>query len=148
MSLGTLSLDGTKLAGNAAQKGKPDGAADRERSWPRRLKPAPPGQPAARGRRPGGHWPAVTRSEPSRKPGTRPQQPGNGAGAEPPRADRAGAGRGRTPPARDVRVMRNQKGYVAGYSGQLVVTDGDVIVGAMLSRHPVGRTPPRPLRGT
>jgi hypothetical protein len=42
--------------------------------------------------------------------------------------------------------MRNQKGYVAGYSGQLVVTAGQVIAGAMLSRDPVGRTllPPLP----
>ena len=33
----------------------------------------------------------------------------------------------------DVRVMRNQKGYVAGYNGQAVVTADQVIVGAMLS---------------
>jgi hypothetical protein len=32
--------------------------------------------------------------------------------------------------------MRNQKGYAAGCNGQLVVTAGQVIVGAMLSRHP------------
>jgi hypothetical protein len=30
--------------------------------------------------------------------------------------------------------MHNQKGYVAGYNGQLVVTGGQVIVGA-LSQH-------------
>jgi hypothetical protein len=36
--------------------------------------------------------------------------------------------------------MRNQKGYVAGYNGQAVVTAEQVIVGAMLSRHPVDRT--------
>jgi hypothetical protein len=40
----------------------------------------------------------------------------------------------------DVRVMRNQKGYVAGYNGQLVVTAHQVIVGAMLSQHPVDRS--------
>jgi hypothetical protein len=40
----------------------------------------------------------------------------------------------------DVRVMRNQKGYVAGYNGQLVVTAQQVIVGAVLSWHPVDRT--------
>src|SRR5207248_11446214 len=40
----------------------------------------------------------------------------------------------------DVRVMRNQKGYVAGYNGQLVVTAQQVIVGAVLSQHPVDRT--------
>jgi len=41
--------------------------------------------------------------------------------------------------------MRSQKGYVAGYNGQLVVTTGQVIVGAMLSRHPVDRTLLHPL---
>jgi hypothetical protein len=39
----------------------------------------------------------------------------------------------------DVPVMRNQKGYVAGYNGQAVVTADQVIVGAILSRHPVDR---------
>jgi hypothetical protein len=41
--------------------------------------------------------------------------------------------------------MRNQKGYVAGYNGQLVVTGQQVIVGAMLSQHPVDRTLLHPL---
>jgi hypothetical protein len=41
--------------------------------------------------------------------------------------------------------MRNQKGYVAGYNGQAVVTADQVIVGAMLSRHPVDRTLLHPL---
>jgi len=41
--------------------------------------------------------------------------------------------------------MRNQKGYVAGYNGQLVVTAQQVIVGAMLSQHPVDRTLLHPL---
>jgi transposase len=45
----------------------------------------------------------------------------------------------------DTRVMRNQKGYVAGYNGQLVVTEQQVIVGAMLSQHPVDRTLLHPL---
>src|SRR6266702_2853379 len=40
----------------------------------------------------------------------------------------------------DCRVMKGQKGYVAGYNGQLVVTDSQVIVGVMLSQHPVDRT--------
>ena len=47
----------------------------------------------------------------------------------------------------DVRVMRNQKGYVAGYNGQAVVTADQVIAGAVLSRHPAGRTLPHPLPG-
>jgi transposase len=59
----------------------------------------------------------------------------NRAGTEP----RAGT----TDP--DVRVMRNQKGYVAGYNGQAVVTADQVIVGAMLSQHPVDRTLLHPL---
>jgi hypothetical protein len=48
----------------------------------------------------------------------------------------------------DVRVMRNQKGYIAGYNGQLVVTCQQVIVGAMLSQHPVDRMLLHPLPGT
>jgi Transposase DDE domain len=48
----------------------------------------------------------------------------------------------------DVRVMRNQKGYLAGYNGQLVVTADQVIVGAMLSQHPAGRTLLHPLLDT
>jgi hypothetical protein len=40
--------------------------------------------------------------------------------------------------------MRNQKGYVAGYYGQLVVTAQQVIVGAALSQHPVDHTLPHP----
>jgi hypothetical protein len=36
--------------------------------------------------------------------------------------------------------MRNQKGHVAGYNGQAVVTAEQVIVGAMLSQYPVDRT--------
>ena len=43
--------------------------------------------------------------------------------------------------------MRNQKGYVAGYNGQLVVTAQQVIVGVMLSQHPAGRTLLHPLPG-
>jgi hypothetical protein len=41
--------------------------------------------------------------------------------------------------------MRNQEGYVAGYNGQLVVTADQVIVGAILSQHPVDRTLLHPL---
>jgi hypothetical protein len=44
--------------------------------------------------------------------------------------------------------MRNQKGYVAGYNGQLVVTCQQVIVGAVLSQHPVDRTLLHPVPGT
>jgi hypothetical protein len=41
--------------------------------------------------------------------------------------------------------MRNEKGYVVGDNGQLVVTDQQVIVGVMLSQHPVDRTLLHPL---
>jgi len=44
--------------------------------------------------------------------------------------------------------MRNHKGYVAGYNGQIVVTADQVIAGAMLSRHPAGRILPHPLPDT
>jgi hypothetical protein len=44
--------------------------------------------------------------------------------------------------------MRNQKGYVAGYNGQAVVTADQVIAGAMLSQHPVDRTLLHPLLDT
>jgi hypothetical protein len=44
--------------------------------------------------------------------------------------------------------MRTQKGYVAGCNGQLVVTAQQVIVGAVLSRHPVDRTLLHPVPGT
>jgi hypothetical protein len=67
-------------------------------------------------------------------------------------ADEPRTNRNNTPPRAnitdpDVRVMRNQKGYVAGYNGQLVVTVQQVIVGALLSRHPVDRTLLHPLPG-
>ena len=67
---------------------------------------------------------------------------------EPPRANRAGTGPRANTTGPDVRVMRNQKGYVAGCNGQAVVTAGQVTAGAMLSRHPAGRTPLHPLPGT
>ncbi len=44
--------------------------------------------------------------------------------------------------------MRNQKGYVAGYNGQAVVTAQQVIVGVMLSQHPVDRTLLHPVLDT
>jgi Transposase DDE domain len=62
--------------------------------------------------------------------------------------NRAGTGPRASITDPDVRVMRNQKGYVAGYNGQAVVTADQVIVGAMLSQHPVDRTLLHPLLGT
>jgi hypothetical protein len=70
---------------------------------------------------------------------------GAGAAGDEPRTNRTS-----TPPRAnttdpDVRVMRNQKGHVSGYNGQLVVTRQQVIAGAMLSQHPAGRTLLHPL---
>ena len=170
-----LSLDGTKLAGNAAQKANrtlpqiekllaeaaATDAADDARDGERRRGDAagagPPGRAAgAAGRGPG---PAGGRGRgpPSgaagqagslgrRRSGRRPR-----AAQRP--ADEPRTNRNNTEPRAnitdpDVRVMRNQKGYVAGYNGQLVVTAQQVIVGAMLSRHPVDRTLLHPLLDT
>ena len=175
VSLGTLSLDGTKLAGNAAQKANrtlpqiekllaeaaaADAAEDARHGG--NPQPATPRALARRAERrerlagPGTGWrprtrPAATRSGPSRKPGTRPRRPGNGGGRRP--GDEPRTNRNNTEPRAnitdpDVRVMRNQKGYVAGYNGQLVVTVQQVIVGAMLSQHPVDRTLLHPLLDT
>ena len=66
-------------------------------------------------------------------------------GDEPPRANRNNTEPRANVTDPDVQVMRNQKGYVAGYNGQLVVTADQVIVGAMLSQHPVNRTLLHPL---
>src|SRR5438105_1407272 len=60
VSLGLLSLDGTKLAGNAAQKANRTLRRSR-RSWPRRPRPTPPTTPPKviiRSRPRRGRWPA------------------------------------------------------------------------------------------
>jgi len=67
---------------------------------------------------------------------------------EPPRANRAGTEPRANTTGPDVWVMRHQKGYVAGYNGQIVVTADQVIAGAMLSQHPAGRTLLHPLLDT
>ena len=97
VSLGLLSLDGTKLAGNAAQKAN--------RTLPQIEKilaeaaAADAVGDAAEGPRTG--WPprtrrAGTRSVPSRRPGRRPRRPGNAADTIPPMSHRAPTGPGRT----------------------------------------------------
>ena len=127
MSLGLLSLDGTKLAGNAAQKANRTlpqiekvlaEAAAADAAEDARYGDAP-GEPTPRAlarraeRRerlagPGTGWrprtrPAATSSGPSRRPGTRPRRPGNAAGAAR-RTSRAPTGpapsRGPTSPTR------------------------------------------------
>ena len=97
-------------------------AEDKARRGAQRAKQQAWDAAAAAGKRRGG-----------RRPGDEPRA--NRAGTEP-RANITGP---------DVRVMRNQKGYVPGCNGQLVVTAQQVIVGAMLSQHPVDRTLLHPL---
>jgi Transposase DDE domain len=91
----------------------------------------------------------VTRSERRWRRGKPPRRPENAGGHrpgdEPPRPNRNNTEPRANITDPDVRVMRNQKGYVAGYKGQLVLTTGQVIVGAMLSQHPVDRTLLHPL---
>jgi hypothetical protein len=172
VSLDTLSLDGTKLAGNAAHKasrtlpqtgkllaeaakvyaaedaqhgGSPQPATPRalarrterrERLAAARDRLAAEDQArrdAQRAKQEAWDEAAAAGKRRGRRPGDEPRK--NRAGTEP----RANI----TDP--DVRVMRNQKGYVSGYNGQLVVTGQQVIVGAMLSQHPVDRTLLHPL---
>ena len=176
VSLGTLSLDGTKLAGNAAQKANRTlpqidkllaeaAAADAAEDARQGERPAagdaagagPPGRAA--GAAGGGPGPAGGRGSgaPRRAAG---QAGSLGAAAaagkrrggrrpgDEPRTNRANTEPRANTTDPDVRVMRNQKGYVAGYNGQLVVTAQQVIVGAMLSQHPVDRTLLHPLLDT
>jgi len=129
VSLGLLSLDGTKLAGNAVQKANRTlPQIEKIRSWLRRPQPTPlktPRKVAARSRLPRGRWlaglsggsgwpgpgtgsrprtrHAATSSGPSSKPGMRPRRPGNAA-ATAPATSRAPTGpapsRGPTSPTR------------------------------------------------
>ena len=176
VSLGLLSLDGTKLAGNAAQKANKtlpqiekilaeaaaaDAAGDAEQGG--NPQPATPRTLARRAERRARlaaardrlaaedqarrgaqqakqqAWDAAAAEGRSRPPQRPPDQPRTNRNNTEPRANV-------TDP--DCRVMRNQKGYVAGYNGQLVVTADQVIVGAMLSQHPVDRTLLHPLLDT
>jgi transposase len=175
VALGMVSLDGTKLAGNASQKANRTlpqiekilaEAAERDAAEDARYGDAP-GEPTPRAlaRRAGRRERlAAARDRLAAEDAARreaqwaKQAAWDAAAAEGrPRAPRRPADEPRTnrnntePRANitdpDVRVMRNQKGYVAGYNGQLVVTAQQVIVGAMLSQHPVDRTLLHPLLG-
>jgi transposase len=176
VSLGLLSLDGTKLAGNAAQKANRtlpqihkllaeaaavDAAEDAWES--QRPRPATPRALARRAERrerlsrardrlaaedaarraeqraKQEAWDAAAADGRRRASQRPPDEPRTNCNNTEPRANI-------TDP--DVRVMRNQKGYSAGYNGQLVVTADQVIVGAMLSQHPVDRTLLHPLLDT
>jgi transposase len=176
VSLGTLSLDGTKLAGNAAQKANrtlpqidkllAEAAAADAADDARDDSNAPPATPRALARRAerrqrlAAARDRLAAEDQARRDAQRAKQEawdaaaaaGQRRGGRRP-GDEPRTNRNNTEPRAnitdpDVRVMRNQKGYLAGYNGQLVVTAGQVIVGAMLSQHPVDRTLLHPLLDT
>ena len=172
VSLGLLSLDGTKLAGNAAQKANrtlpqiekllaeaaaADAAGDArygdalDTPTPRAL-----ARRAGRRERLAAARDRLIAEDQARRDAQRAKQEAWDAAAaarkprghrpgDEPRANRAGTEPRANITDPDVRVMRNQKGYVAGYNGQLVVTARQVIVSAMLCQHPVDRTLLHPL---
>ena len=175
VALGMVSLDGTKLAGNAAQKAnktlpqiekilaeaaKVDAAEDaRQHSNPPPATPRALARRAERRQRLATARDRLAAEDTARRDAQRARQEawdaataaGKRGGRRP--GDEPRTNRNNTEPRAnitdpDVRVMRNQKGYVAGYNGQLVVTAQQVIVGAMLSQHPVDRTLLHPLLDT
>jgi transposase len=175
VSLGLLSLDGTKLAGNAAQKANrtlpqiekilaeaaaADAAEDAaESDSPQPATPRTLARRAERRERLARARDRLAAEDKARREAQRAKQEawdkaaaaGKRRGRRPgdePRANRAGTEPRANITDPDVRVMRNQKGYVAGYNGQAVVTAEQVIVGAMLSQHPVDRTLLHPLLDT
>jgi transposase len=175
VSLGLLSLDGTKLAGNAAQKANrtlpqiekilaeaaaADAADDAaEGDSPQPATPRTLARRAERRERLARARDRLAAEDKARRDAQRARQQaweqaaaaGKRRGHRPgdePRANRAGTEPRANITDPDVRVMRNQKGYVAGYNGQAVVTADQVIVGAMLSQHPVDRTLLHPLLDT
>src|SRR5215469_10309893 len=173
VSLGLLSLDGTKLAGNAAQKANrtlpqiekvlaeaaaADDAEDAaEGQSPQPATPRALARRAGRRERLAAAAGRLAAEDQARRDAQRAKQEawdaaaaagkrgGRRPGDEPPRTNHNNTEPRANITDPDVRVMRNQKGYVAGYNGQLVVTTDQVIVGAMLSRHPVDRTLLHPL---
>jgi transposase len=176
VSLGTLSLDGTRLAGNAARKasrtlpqtGKllaeaaaADAADDaRQDDNPQPATPRTLACRAERRERLARARDRLAAEDKARREAQLAKQKAWDAAAaagkrrgrrpadEPPRANRAGTEPRANTTDPDVRVMHNQKGHLAGYNGQLVVTTDQVIVGAMLSQHPVDRTLLHPMLDT
>jgi transposase len=175
VSLGLLSLDGTKLAGNAAQKANrtlpqiekilaeaaaADAVGDAaEGDNPQPTTPRALARRAERRERLARARDRLAAEDTARRDAQRAKQEAWDAAAaagkrrghrpgDEPRANRAGTEPRANITDPDVRVMRNQKGYVAGYNGQAVVTANQVIVGAMLSQHPVDRTLLHPLLDT
>ena len=177
VSLGLVSLDGTKLAGNAAQKANrtlpqiekilaeaaaADAAEDaRYGDAPGAPTPRTLARRAERRERLARARDRLAAEDKARRDAQQAKQDawdataaagvrrgGRRPGAEPPRANRNNTEPRANITDPDVRVMRNQKGYVAGYNGQAVVTADQVIVGVMLSQHPVDRTLLHPLLDT
>jgi transposase len=156
--LGVLSLDGTKLAGNASQKANKtlpqiekllaeaaaaDAAEDaRYGDAPGEPTPRPLAVRADRQERLAAARDPLAAEDQARRDAQRAKQQawdaaaapgkrrGHRPGDEPPRPNRNNTEPRANITDPDVRVMRNQKGYVAGYNGQLVVTTQQVIVGA------------------
>jgi len=172
VSLGLLSLDGTKVAGSAAQKANrtlpqiekilaeaagADAAEDAaEAGNPQPATPRALARRAERRERLARARDRLAAEDKARREAQWAKQEAWDAAAaagkrrgyrpgDEPRANRAGTEPRANITDPDVRVMRNQKGYVAGYNGQAVVTADQVIVGAMLSQHPIDRTLLHPL---
>jgi transposase len=176
VALGMVSLDGTKLAGNAAQKANKtlpqiekilaeaaevDAAEDAQHGGsPPAVTPRALARRAGRRERLAAARDRLAAEDQARRDAQRAKQEafdaaaaagkrgGRRPGAEPPRTNHNNTEPRANITDPDVRVMRNQKGYVAGYNGQLVVTVQQVIVGTMLSQHPVDRTLLHPLLDT
>ena len=175
VSLGTLSLDGTKLAGSAsprasktlpqiekllAEAAAADAAEDAQfGDNPQPVTPRVLARRAQRRERLAAARDRLAAEDQARRDAQRAKQEawdaavaagtrrGGRRPGDEPRKNRAGTEPRANTTDPDVRVMHNQKGYIAGYNGQLVVTGQQVIVGAMLSQHPVDRTLLHPLLG-
>jgi transposase len=148
VSLGLLSLDGTKLAGNAAQKANrtlpqiekilaeaaaADAGEDAEGGSPPPVTPRALARRAERRERLARARDRLAAEDAARQDAHRAKQEAWEAAAaagmrrgprpgDEPRANRAGTEPRANITDPDVRVMRSQKGYVAGYNGQLIVT--------------------------
>ena len=175
VALGTLSLDGTKLAGNAsprasktlpqiekllAEAAAADAAEDAQDGDSSPVTPRALARRAQRRERLAAARDRLAAEDKARRDAQRAKQEawdaavaagkrrGGRRPGDEPRKNRAGTEPRANITDPDVRVMHNQKGYVSGYNGQLVVTAQQVIVGAMLSQHPVDRTLLHPVLDT
>jgi transposase len=175
VALGMISLDGTKLAGNTAQKAnktlpqiekilaeaaKAAAEDGQQGDGPQAATPRVLARRAGRAEQLAAARDRLAAEDQARRDAQRAKQEawdaaaaagkrgGRRPGAEPPRTNHNNTEPRANITDPDVRVMRNQKGYVAGYNGQLVVTAQQVIVGTMLSQHPVDRTLLHPLLNT